>query len=39
MNVFINIENNRSKVGELAISNKKIYFQYDNDFLSKNINI
>lgn len=39
MNVFINIENNRVKVGELAISNKKIYFQYDNDFLSKNINI
>lgn len=39
LNVFLNIENNRVQVGELAYINKKIYFQYDNDFLKTNLNI
>lgn len=39
INVFLNIKNFREKVGKLVCSNKKIYFQYDNNFLNKNINI
>lgn len=39
LNVFLNIEGVRNKVGELVYSNKKIYFQYDNKFLDESINI
>lgn len=39
LNVFLNIENNRSKVGELVCIDKRIYFQYNYDCLKKNINI
>lgn len=39
ISVFLNINENRNKVGELACVNKKIYFQYDNEFLKKGVNI
>ena len=39
INVFLNINENRNKVGELACVNKKIYFQFDNECLKKGVNI
>lgn len=39
INVFLNIENNQYKVGEIVYNNRQILFQYNKDFLNTNINI
>lgn len=39
VNVFLNLFNEKVFVGKLALKDRKIYFQYDNNFLKKDINI
>ena len=39
VNVFLNHLNNKLFVGKLALKNRKIYFEYDLDFLQKNMDI
>ena len=39
VDVFLEHCSNRYKVGKLAHKERKIYFEYDSEFLSKNINI
>lgn len=39
VNVFYNKNNEKLKVGRLAIENRKIYFEYDKDFLKRGIEL
>lgn len=39
VNVFYNKANEKLKVGRLALENRKIYFEYDNDFLKSGIEL
>ncbi len=39
VNVFYHREKNKLKVGRLALENRKIYFEYDEDFLKTNIEL
>ena len=39
INVFLNLENNQYKVGEIVYNDRQILFQYNKDFLNTNINI
>ena len=39
VNVFLNHADNKVFVGKLALKNRKIYFEYDENFLKKDINI
>ncbi|MGE0050097.1 MAG: hypothetical protein AB7S49_01105 [Arcobacter sp.] len=37
VNVFLNHFNNKLFVGKLALKNRKIYFEYDESFIKKDI--
>ena len=39
VNVFLNHFDDKIFVGKLALKNRKIYFEYDLDFIQKNINL
>jgi len=39
VNVFLNHFDNKIFVGKLALKNRKIYFEYDENFLKKDIQI
>lgn len=39
VNVFYNKDNEKLKVGRLALENRKIYFEYDKDFLKSGIEL
>lgn len=39
VNVFYNKANEKLKIGRLALENRKIYFEYDNDFLKSGIEL
>ena len=39
VNVFLNHLDNKLFVGKLALKNRKIYFEYDLDFIKKDIQI
>lgn len=39
VNVFLHHLDNKLFVGKLALKNRKIYFEYDSDFIQKNIDI
>ena len=39
VNVFLNHADNKVFVGKLALKNRKIYFEYDENFLKKDIQI
>ena len=39
VNVFLNHFDNKIFVGKLALKNRKIYFEYDLDFIQKSIDL
>ena len=39
VNVFLHYLDNKLFVGKLALKDRKIYFEYDSDFIQKNIDI